>query len=97
MPGGLGVDLAGVVTYLGSEGVLSVLIEGGPTIAGSALAAGIVDQLVLYYGAKLAGGIGLPAIAGTLATIDDTLDVSITKITPIGPDFRVDAIIERGT
>jgi len=97
MPGDIGVDLAGVVKHLGSEGVLSVLIEGGPTIAGSALAAGIVDQLALYYGAKLAGGIGLPAIAGTLATIDDTLNVSITKITPIGPDFRVDAIIKRGT
>ncbi|MGB9359155.1 MAG: bifunctional diaminohydroxyphosphoribosylaminopyrimidine deaminase/5-amino-6-(5-phosphoribosylamino)uracil reductase RibD [Acidimicrobiia bacterium] len=97
MAGGNGVDLVGAVRYLGSDGVLSVLIEGGPRIAGSALSAGIVDQLVLYYGARLAGGIGLPAIAGTFATIDDTLDVSITKITTIGPDFRVDAIIERGT
>lgn len=97
MAGADGVDLARVVKHLGSEGVLSVLIEGGPTIAGSALAAGVVDRIVLYYGAKLAGGTGLPAIAGAFATIDDTLEVSITKITPIGPDFRVDASIERGT
>ena len=97
MPGAGGVDLTGVIEHLGSEGLLSVLIEGGPTIAGSALAAGIVDRLVVYYGAKLAGGVGLPAIAGTFATIDDTLDVSITEITPIGPDFRVDATIEGET
>ena len=97
MPGAGGVDLAGVVSYLGSEGVLSVLIEGGPTIAGAALAVGIVDRIIFYFGAKLAGGVGLPAIAGTLANIDDTKNVSITQITPIGPDFRVDATIERET
>jgi diaminohydroxyphosphoribosylaminopyrimidine deaminase/5-amino-6-(5-phosphoribosylamino)uracil reductase len=94
-PGAGGVDFAAVVKHLGTEGILSVLIEGGPTIAGAALAARTVDRIVLYYGAKLACGIGLPAIAGTLATIDDTLDVVITGITPIGPDFRVDAIIEK--
>ena len=97
MPAADGVDLAGVMKHLGGDGILSVLIEGGPTIAGSALAAGIVDHIVLYFGAKLAGGVGLPAVAGSLATIDDTLDVSITEITPIGPDLRVDATIERET
>jgi diaminohydroxyphosphoribosylaminopyrimidine deaminase/5-amino-6-(5-phosphoribosylamino)uracil reductase len=95
MPGNDGVDLVGVVKHLGSEGVLSVLVEGGPKIAGAALRAGIVDQIVLYFGAKLAGGIGLPAIAGTFDTISDTRDVSITQVTRLGPDLRIDAVFER--
>jgi diaminohydroxyphosphoribosylaminopyrimidine deaminase/5-amino-6-(5-phosphoribosylamino)uracil reductase len=95
MPGSDGVDLAGAVKYLGGEGVLTLLIEGGPEIAGSALRAGVVDRLVLYYGAKIAGGTGLPAIAGNLETIGDTLDVSIDTVTMLGPDLRVDATIEK--
>jgi diaminohydroxyphosphoribosylaminopyrimidine deaminase/5-amino-6-(5-phosphoribosylamino)uracil reductase len=95
MPGADGVDLAGAVQHLGGEGVLALLIEGGPGIAGSALRVGIADRLVLYYGAKLAGGVGVPAIAGTLQTITDTLHVSIDKITMLGPDIRVDATIEK--
>ena len=95
MPGSDGVDLGGAVEHLGGEGVLTLLIEGGPAIAGSALRAGIVDRIVIYYGAKLAGGAGLPAIAGTLETIGDTLEVSIDSVTMLGPDLRVDATIEK--
>jgi diaminohydroxyphosphoribosylaminopyrimidine deaminase/5-amino-6-(5-phosphoribosylamino)uracil reductase len=95
MPGPDGVDLEGAVKYLGGEDVLTLLIEGGPTIAGSALRSGIVDRVVLYYGAQFAAGTGLPAIAGTLETIGDTLDVSITSVAIVGSDIRVDATIEK--
>ena len=95
MPASDGVDLAGAVKYLGGEGVLTLLIEGGPTIAGSALRAGIVDRIVLYYGANLAGGTGLPAIAGTFETIGDTRSVSIDNVTMLGPDLRVDATLKK--
>ena len=95
MPGADRVDIEGAVKHLGGEGVLALLIEGGPGIAGSALRAGIVDRIVFYYGAKLAVGIGLPAIAGTFQTIADTLEVSIDRITMLGPDLRVDATIEK--
>ena len=96
-PGPNGVDLVDVVKHLGSEGVLSLLIEGGPTVAGSALRAGIVDQVVFYIGGKLAVGTGLPAITGTFETIDDAVGVSITKVTQIGPDVRLDATFEKET
>jgi len=97
LPGGDGVDLAGVVDHLGAAGMLSVLVEGGPKIAGGALRAGIVDRIVLYIGAKLAVGVGLPAIAGTLDTISDAHDVSISNIARLGSDVRVDVAIEKGT
>jgi len=96
-PGPNGVDLVDVVKHLGSEGMLSLLIEGGPTVAGSALRAGIVDQIVFYIGAKLAIGTGLPAVTGTFETIDDAVGVSIAKVTQIGSDIRVDATLEKET
>lgn len=95
MPGADGVDLGGVVKHLGGEGVLALLIEGGPGIAGSALRAELVDRIVFYYGAKLAVGTGLPAIAGTFETMAGTLAVSIDRVTMLGPDLRVDATIEK--
>jgi len=97
MPGPDGVDLAAAVKYLGDEGIVSVLIEGGPTIAGAALRADIVDRIVLYYGAQLAGGTGLPAIAGTFQTITDARKVTIDSVTRLGADFRIEATIERET
>jgi len=40
---------------LGSEGVRSLLLEGGPTLAGSFLAAGVVDKLLVFVAPTLAG------------------------------------------
>jgi diaminohydroxyphosphoribosylaminopyrimidine deaminase/5-amino-6-(5-phosphoribosylamino)uracil reductase len=40
---------------LGSEGVRSLLLEGGPTLATSLLAAGLVDKLLVFVAPTLAG------------------------------------------
>ncbi|MDX6386485.1 MAG: diaminohydroxyphosphoribosylaminopyrimidine deaminase [Gaiellaceae bacterium] len=40
---------------LGSEGVQSLLLEGGPTLAASFLRAGLVDKLLVYVAPLLAG------------------------------------------
>src|SRR5262249_30406442 len=40
---------------LGAEGVRSLLLEGGPTLAGSFLEAGLVDKLLLFVAPTLAG------------------------------------------
>lgn len=97
MSGSRGVDLQGAVAHLGTEGFLALLIEGGPTLAGAALQDGIVDRIVLYYGAKLAGGLGLPAIVGVFPTINETIGVSIDQVTKLGPDLRIDATIKKET
>lgn len=96
LPGSAGVDLVATVKHLGAEGIVSLLIEGGPTIAGASVRAGIVDRLVLYFGAMLGGGTGLPSIAGTFATLEDHQPVTIDRIATIGSDIRVDATVERG-
>ncbi len=95
-PGPGGVDLVTAIEHLGREGVVALLIEGGPTIASAALRAGLVDRIVYYFGAKLGLGTGLPAIAGTFRTITDALAVTIEQVTTVGSDIRVEATVERG-
>jgi diaminohydroxyphosphoribosylaminopyrimidine deaminase / 5-amino-6-(5-phosphoribosylamino)uracil reductase len=41
---------------LGADGVQSLLLEGGPTLAGAFLRAGLVDKLLLFVAPILAGG-----------------------------------------
>jgi riboflavin-specific deaminase-like protein len=56
------VDVADAVRALASRGLRRVLLEGGPTLLGSALAAGRVDELCLTWSPILVGGEG-PRIA----------------------------------
>ncbi|MFV9672059.1 MAG: bifunctional diaminohydroxyphosphoribosylaminopyrimidine deaminase/5-amino-6-(5-phosphoribosylamino)uracil reductase RibD, partial [Acidimicrobiia bacterium] len=95
VPGPDGVDLAAAIEYLGRNGVVAVLIEGGPTIGGAALRAGLVDRIVFHFGSKLGLGTGLPAITGTFQTIADAQAVTIEDVAMVGSDIRVEAKIER--
>jgi len=96
VPGPDGVDLTAAIEYLGHNGVIAVLIEGGPTIGGAALRAGLVDRIVFHYGSKLGMGTGLPAVSGVFQTITDAQTVRIEDVAMIGSDIRVEAMIERG-
>lgn len=52
---------------LAGEGVQSLLLEGGPTLAGAFLEADLVDKLLVFVAPKLAGG-GSGALAARLAS-----------------------------
>jgi diaminohydroxyphosphoribosylaminopyrimidine deaminase / 5-amino-6-(5-phosphoribosylamino)uracil reductase len=66
----LGGDAGGRVPFdavlrrLGEMQILSVLVEGGSRINASALAAGAVDKLVLFYAPVLLGSEGVPLVEG---------------------------------
>jgi len=60
LPDGLGLELrtgplADELAALGAEGVQSLLLEGGPTIAAAFLEADLVDKLVLFVAPRLVG------------------------------------------
>lgn len=60
------IDLSALMEPLGRMEIGSLLIEGGGRVIGSALAAGIVDKLCLFYAPKLLGGDdGVPMCRGT--------------------------------
>ncbi|MGH8911168.1 MAG: bifunctional diaminohydroxyphosphoribosylaminopyrimidine deaminase/5-amino-6-(5-phosphoribosylamino)uracil reductase RibD, partial [Acidimicrobiia bacterium] len=79
-----------VAAALGERGLLAVLLEGGATLAGSFLAAGLVDAGVTYLAPKLAGGAGIPSFQGNWRTLADAVLVEIDAATPVGADMRID-------
>ena len=56
------VSMARLMRALGKRNVASVLIEGGATVAAAALAAHVVDRLLIFYAPKLIGGDGRPML-----------------------------------
>lgn len=88
-----GLDLTELLSKLGRRGILSVLIEGGGTVFGSAIQSRLVDKFYLFYapiiigGTKavdMVGGEGINRIAGALRLRD-------MKIRKIGEDILVEA------
>ncbi|MBA4369894.1 MAG: riboflavin biosynthesis protein RibD, partial [Desulfobacterium sp.] len=57
--------LHSLMPVLGQMGITSLLVEGGSRIIHSALAAGIIDKVFLFYAPKLLGGNdGFPLCSG---------------------------------
>jgi diaminohydroxyphosphoribosylaminopyrimidine deaminase/5-amino-6-(5-phosphoribosylamino)uracil reductase len=74
---------------LGSRGVVSVLLEGGPTLAGSFVAEGLVDRVVGYVAPALLGaGPSVLAEAG-VATIEGAVRLRLDDVTTLGDDVRL--------
>ncbi len=85
-----GVALEPALRELAARGAHGVLVEGGPTLAGGLLAAGLVDRLILHVAPAIIGGGGLPAVAGPgAATIDDRSRWRIAHVGRLGPDLEV--------
>jgi diaminohydroxyphosphoribosylaminopyrimidine deaminase/5-amino-6-(5-phosphoribosylamino)uracil reductase len=87
------VSVSGVMESLGKRGVVSALIEGGPTLAWSAVAEGAVDRFVLYVAPKLIGGSEAPGVLGGtgVAGIGDAVPGQIESVDRLGPDLRITA------
>jgi diaminohydroxyphosphoribosylaminopyrimidine deaminase/5-amino-6-(5-phosphoribosylamino)uracil reductase len=77
--------------------VRAALIEGGPTLAGAFLAAGLVDEVVGYLAPKVLGeGLTASGPAG-VSTVSAAIDLELADVTRIGPDLRITAIPQRRT
>jgi diaminohydroxyphosphoribosylaminopyrimidine deaminase/5-amino-6-(5-phosphoribosylamino)uracil reductase len=87
-----GLDLDLLLKALSERGVRAILLEGGPTLAGSFLAAGLIDQVVAYITPVLIGGGGRPALAGPGAlNIADAKRFQLDDVVRIGLDVRLTA------
>ncbi|MGW1931154.1 bifunctional diaminohydroxyphosphoribosylaminopyrimidine deaminase/5-amino-6-(5-phosphoribosylamino)uracil reductase RibD [Streptomyces sp. NPDC001919] len=86
-----GLSVPALLDALHARGVRSVLLEGGPTLAGAFVAAGAVDQVVGYLAPVLLGA-GPNALADAgITTITEALRLDVTDTVRIGPDLRVTA------
>jgi len=91
------VSVTEALDNLGDGGITSVLVEGGAHVSRSFIETDTVDEIVVYIGAKLAGGVGLPALSGRFTTIADALPLTFTGVDRLGGDIRVTARVERIT
>jgi diaminohydroxyphosphoribosylaminopyrimidine deaminase/5-amino-6-(5-phosphoribosylamino)uracil reductase len=75
---------------LAEREVNEVLIEGGQTLAGGALAAGIVDELIVYMAPHLMGDAarGLVRLPG-VERMADRLDLEFGGVRQVGSDLRL--------
>jgi diaminohydroxyphosphoribosylaminopyrimidine deaminase/5-amino-6-(5-phosphoribosylamino)uracil reductase len=86
-PSGRGVDLEVLLRLLGGRGVLQALVEGGPTVHGAFLDAGLVDRIIAYVAPVILGaggraGYGLdpgPALAAAAR-------YRLTRVGAVGDD-----------
>jgi diaminohydroxyphosphoribosylaminopyrimidine deaminase / 5-amino-6-(5-phosphoribosylamino)uracil reductase len=86
-----GVDLHGLMAGLWTRERRLVLLEGGPTLAGSFLRSGLVDRVVAYVAPAVLGG-GLPSVlVPTVTTLSDAVRLEVIDVARIGPDVRLTA------
>ncbi|MDP3711881.1 MAG: bifunctional diaminohydroxyphosphoribosylaminopyrimidine deaminase/5-amino-6-(5-phosphoribosylamino)uracil reductase RibD [Mycobacteriales bacterium] len=80
---------AAALAELAARGVVSVLLEGGPTVAAAFLEAGLVDRVVTYVAPALLGE-GPSAVAPWgVGTISDALRLRLDDVTRVGDDVRL--------
>lgn len=81
------VDLGDLLASLSSQGVRSVMVEGGAAIITSLLRAGLVDRLVVCIAPKIVGA-GIEAIGDLeIRRLSDALTFSRTEIRRLGDDI----------
>ena len=84
-----GVDLTSLAQRLPEERILRVFAEGGPTLLGGLLNAGLADELVIFIAPKVFGG-GLSATAGEgVASPSEALELEIVESERLGPDLML--------
>jgi diaminohydroxyphosphoribosylaminopyrimidine deaminase / 5-amino-6-(5-phosphoribosylamino)uracil reductase len=84
-------DLEVVLRDLFGRGIRRVYVEGGPTIASAFIAAGLVDEYLVYVAPKLIGGprtavgdLGIPSIG-------DAITLTFTAVEALGDDILLTA------
>ena len=88
------VDLAALSGQLGAAGLTTLLVEGGPTIHASFLAAGLADEVRLYLAPIVLGGHGRTAgpswAAGVgVDRLTDAHHLEFSDVRRVGQDLRV--------
>lgn len=89
--------LSAVLGSLAARGVNELLVESGPALAGGLLAAGLVDELVLYQAMTLLGPDAAPLAAlPRLTSLLNRHAFRLLDLRQVGPDLRL-TLVPRGT
>jgi diaminohydroxyphosphoribosylaminopyrimidine deaminase / 5-amino-6-(5-phosphoribosylamino)uracil reductase len=83
------VDLLALLTALAGREVVSVLLEGGPRLAGAFVAQGLVDRVVGYVAPALLGDGPAALAAAGAGTITAAHRLRLDDVTRTGEDVRL--------
>ena len=88
-------DLGSIARRLGELEIISLLVEGGALLNWTALAAGIVDKVFLYYAPKILAGTGSVPFAGGegFKKMTEAALVRNISLHRFGEDFAVEGYL----
>ena len=84
-----GLDLQAVMQNLTAREINEVLLECGPTLAGSFIAKQLVDEMVLYIAPKLLGDDAAPLIRTRLSSLAVPSSFEFRDLRQLGDDVRL--------
>jgi diaminohydroxyphosphoribosylaminopyrimidine deaminase/5-amino-6-(5-phosphoribosylamino)uracil reductase len=94
-PGGFrhvpGHNPGALLSALFAEGIRSVYVEGGPTVASAFIEAGVVDEIHITVGPMLIGGPKTAVGDLGISTMSEVIGLDIREITRLGDDVVVTA------
>ncbi len=82
-------DPDAVLAAIGEAGATSAFLEGGPTLVTAFLAAGLVDEVLVYLAPTLLGGPRLAIADLGVPTISDQRRLDVRAMRPLGPDLLI--------
>jgi diaminohydroxyphosphoribosylaminopyrimidine deaminase/5-amino-6-(5-phosphoribosylamino)uracil reductase len=83
------VDLEQLLAELAGRDIVSLLLEGGPTLAGAFLRAGLVDRVIGYVAPALLGAGPQAVLDAGIGTIEDAIRLQLDDVTRLGDDLRL--------
>jgi len=84
-----GLSIPFLLEALFERGVRAVFLEGGPTLAGSFIAARLVDRVINYVAPALLGAGKSGLLDAGIATMADILRLELLDVARSGPDLRL--------
>lgn len=83
------LELTSVLKALSERGANTILVESGPTLAGSLLETGLVDEVVIYQAPKLLGASARPLVNSTYSHLRDAPQLRLLEVSRLGDDLRI--------
>jgi len=91
------LDLRSVLSALCQRGIQYVLCEGGATLHGRLVAAGLADEVALFLAPLFLGDRGIPLLAGlSIPTLSVAPWLSDVDVQRLGPDLFLRGTVQRG-
>ncbi len=92
---GSNVDIASVLNDLGRRGINNLLVEAGPRLAASLIAAELVDELVIYQAPHIMGSETISMVRTPAWTdLADRRALDVIDVRRVGADTRITARID---